>query len=142
MYLSEIFCSSVQPALEKTQTFLVGQFFSVMALPRQHHLKESKPIARPQQICLSQKYFDLQYSSTLLIPNLLTSSSLHCCVRYIASDSRWRTAFSDSRSDRGCSTLASSLFQRLEGREGAIENIQIKRQNSRDFDGQGKDSKS
>lgn len=57
-------------------TFLVGQHFSVMAVPRQHHLEGSKPVARPQQIYLSQKYFDQQYSSTLSSPNLLTSASL------------------------------------------------------------------
>lgn len=56
-------------------TFLVGQHFSVTAVPRQHHLEGSKPVARPQQIYLSQRYFDQQYSSTLSLPNLLTSAS-------------------------------------------------------------------
>jgi len=76
MYLSGTHCSSVQPALEKTQAFLVGQYFSVMGLTRQHRLKGSKSVARPWQSYLSQRYFDLQYASTFSLPNLLNSSSL------------------------------------------------------------------
>lgn len=83
MYLSETSCSSVQPVLEKTQISLVG-FLPWLSLD-QHHLKGSKPVARPQQIYLPQSYFDLQYSSTLYLPNLLTLSSLQYLLCQICS---------------------------------------------------------